>query len=104
MVIISPFFPVKVTLDSPAFPLSSTFTSPLGVDTVLERLHAARRSRRETTTIRGVFMAPEVYIVSGQPSRKPFTGEMQSYFSTRRNSPVEAFTATRNFAVMRSVP
>ncbi len=27
-----------------------------------------------------------------------------SYFSTRENSPVEAFTATRSLAVSRSVP
>jgi hypothetical protein len=27
-----------------------------------------------------------------------------SYFSTRENSPVDAFTATRSLAVSRSVP
>jgi len=30
--------------------------------------------------------------------------EKRSYFSTRENSPVEAFTATRSLAVSRSVP
>src|SRR5438552_1787443 len=85
----SPFLPVIVTADWPAFPVSSTFTSPPGVDIVLDRLQPAMRSTRDITTIRYVNIAAEVYMLDGGASRHDlaFAGEtIDSSSSLRRRA------------------